>query len=72
MELTVDGIAPTILVKGDRAKILETGGSVDLAWTATDDLTGADRLLTNVSVYRLAAPEGPYLRRACRAVPTWS
>ena len=59
MELTVDGIPPTVLVQGDRAKLLETGGPVDLAWTASDDLTSTDRLLTAIKIYRLKDPTDP-------------
>ncbi len=59
IEMTVDGIAPTILISGDRAKLLDSGGTVELAWTASDDLTNNDRLLTTVSVYRLKDPTDP-------------
>ena len=59
MELTVDGIAPVVVVQGERAKLLDEAGSVDLAWTASDDLTSTDRLLTTVKVLRLKDPANP-------------
>ncbi len=59
LQLTIDGIAPTVLVAGERTQLLDAAGPVNLAWTATDDLTSVERLLTSVKVYRLKDPTDP-------------
>jgi MYXO-CTERM domain-containing protein len=53
LELTVDGIAPRVLILGERNISQAEGGLVDLSWTATDDTTPESALSTSLKVYRL-------------------
>jgi MYXO-CTERM domain-containing protein len=53
LQLTVDGIAPRVLIEGERSLSQPEGGLVDLSWTATDDTTPDSALATSLKIYRL-------------------
>lgn len=53
IELTVDGIAPEVLILGERNITQPEGGLLDLAWSASDDTTPESALSTTLKIYRL-------------------
>lgn len=57
LELTVDGIAPSVLILGERSVSQPEGGAVQLTWTASDDTTPETALATTLEVYRLIDPQ---------------
>lgn len=57
IDLVVDGLAPNVLILGDRIMDLPDGGAVTINWSATDDTTPSDRLDAAVKVYKLEDPQ---------------
>jgi hypothetical protein len=53
--VSVDGIAPQVVVDGDRVRKMEAGAA-QIAWTMSDDLTNAALLGARVELYRLTDP----------------
>ena len=52
VQVTVDGIAPVVYLEGERVRDMD-GGSTELSWTMTDDLTDAALLGARVEVYEV-------------------
>lgn len=50
VELTIDGIAPTVVVDGGRVREMD-GGTADLSWAMRDDMTETNRLASRVELY---------------------
>lgn len=53
LDLTVDGIAPSVLILGERNITQPEGGLLDLAWTAKDDTTPESALKTTLKIYHI-------------------
>jgi len=52
VEVTVDGIEPVVYLEGDRYRDMD-GGSTELTWTMSDDMTDAALLGARVELYEV-------------------
>lgn len=52
VDVTVDGIAPVVYLEGDRYRDMD-GGSTELTWTMSDDMTDAALLGARVELYEV-------------------
>lgn len=52
VQVTVDGIAPVVYLEGERFREMD-GGSTELRWTMSDDLTEAAQLGARIEVYEV-------------------
>jgi hypothetical protein len=52
VEVTVDGIAPVLYLEGERMREMD-GGSTELTWTMTDDMTDSVLLGARVELYEV-------------------
>ena len=69
LELTVDGIAPKVLIIGDRSKDQPEGGLVPLTWSSTDDTTPESALSTTLKVYRIVDPQDALSAELIEEIP---
>ncbi|HUS68723.1 MAG TPA: MYXO-CTERM sorting domain-containing protein [Kofleriaceae bacterium] len=53
IDVTVDGIAPKVLVGGPRVVQSEGGGTLDLAWTMSDDITPEGALAVRIELFEI-------------------
>ena len=52
VEITVDGIAPVVYLEGERIREMD-GGTTDLSWTMSDDLTESALLGARIELYEV-------------------
>ena len=52
VQVTVDGIAPVVYLEGERMREMD-GGSTELSWTMTDDMTDAALLGARIELYEV-------------------
>jgi MYXO-CTERM domain-containing protein len=52
VQVTVDGIAPKVVMPGERFRKMD-GGSTDLTWTMSDDMTDAALLGARIELYQV-------------------
>jgi MYXO-CTERM domain-containing protein len=52
VQVTVDGIAPVVYLEGERVRKMD-GGSTELTWTMSDDLTDAALLGARIELYEV-------------------
>ncbi len=53
VDVTVDGISPKVLVSGPRVVQSEGGGTLDLDWTMSDDITPEGALAVRVELFEI-------------------
>ena len=52
MQITVDGIAPVVYLEGERIRKMD-GGSTELSWTMSDDMTEAALLGSRIELFEV-------------------
>jgi MYXO-CTERM domain-containing protein len=52
VQVTVDGIAPVVFLEGDRVRTMD-GGSTELTWTMTDDMTESALLGARIELFEV-------------------
>lgn len=52
VQITVDGIAPVVYLEGERIRKMD-GGSTDLSWTMSDDMTDAALLGARIELFEV-------------------
>ena len=52
VQVTVDGIAPVVYLEGERVRPMD-GGSTDLSWTMSDDMTESALLGARIELYEV-------------------
>ena len=52
VEITVDGISPVVYLEGERVRAMD-GGTTDLSWTMSDDMTESALLGARIELYEV-------------------